>query len=76
MVYSTLKEMNEGGYIRCQGETYVGRQRKVYSLTPDGLNGFRAAGRLRPKMLPQVQEAIVRALILAEERRLVGPRHD
>ncbi|MDP6102769.1 MAG: PadR family transcriptional regulator [Dehalococcoidia bacterium] len=62
MVYSTLKEMMEGGYVECQDETYGGRQRRMCSLTPAGLEAFQAAGRVWQKMLPEVQRTVAQAL--------------
>ena len=47
---------------RGQDETYAGRQRRVCSLTQDGQEAFRAAGRVWEKMLPEVQRTVAQAL--------------
>jgi DNA-binding PadR family transcriptional regulator len=72
MVYSTLKEMTEGGYIVCTEETHAGRQRRVCRLTPDGLEAFQAAGRVWQRMLPQVQKTVAQALP-SEEGQALAP---
>ena len=76
MIYSTLKEMTEGGYIECQEETYGRRLRRVCRLTPEGLKAFQAAGRVWQKMLPQVQKTVAQALSQAEEPQMVATHHD
>lgn len=62
MVYSTLKELTEGGYIESHEEMHGWRQRRVCSLTPTGREAFRAAGRVWQKMLPQLQKTVDQAL--------------
>ena len=74
MVYSTLKEMTEGGYIECREETYGGRQRRVCRLTPKGQEAFQAAGRVWQRMLPQVQRTVAQALAQAGEPELISAR--
>jgi len=61
MVYTTLKDLTEAGYILCVTETHAGRERRVCSMAPLGVEAFRAAGRVWRKMLPQVQETIERS---------------
>ena len=62
MVYSTLKELTQGGYVACATETHGGRQRRVCSLTDAGFEAFRAAGRVWEKMLPTLNGAIAQAM--------------
>lgn len=62
MVYSTMKELVEGGYVECRMEAHRGRQRRVCWLTPLGEESFRAAARVWRKMLPKVEETVVQAL--------------
>ncbi|MBM3941589.1 MAG: arsenite methyltransferase [SAR202 cluster bacterium] len=62
MVYSTMKELVEGGYVECRTEERRGRQRRVCWLTPDGQEALRAAVRVWQKMLPKVQETVAQAL--------------
>ncbi len=58
MVYSTMKELMDGGYVDCRMEEHSGRQRRVCWLTPTGQESFRAAGRVWQKMLPKIQETV------------------
>ena len=46
MVYSSMKELMDGGYVDCRMEEHWGRQRPVCWLTPTGQESFRAAGRV------------------------------
>ena len=62
MVYSTMKELVEGGYAVCRMEEHHGRQRRVCWLTGEGQGAFRAAGLVWQKMLPTVEEAVNQAL--------------
>ena len=62
MVYSTVKELKEGGYVDCRMEEHAGRQRRVCWLTPLGREAFRAAARVWEKMLPTVEGSIAQAL--------------
>lgn len=72
MVYATLKEMIEGGYIECEEETHGGRQRRVCLLTQKGQEAFQAAGRVWQKMLPQVQLTVAQALPQTEGQALTS----
>ena len=73
MVYSTMKELVEGGYVECRMEEHRGRQRRVCWLTADGREALRAAGRVWEKMLPRVQETVAQALAAPpEELSAVG----
>jgi DNA-binding PadR family transcriptional regulator len=58
MVYSTMKELMDGGYVDCRLEEHRGRQRRVCWLTPTGVESFRAAGRVWRKMLPRIEETV------------------
>ena len=62
MVYTTMKELMEGGYVECRIEEFQGRQRRVCWLTPSGEASFRAAARVWKKMLPKVRESVNQAL--------------
>ena len=62
MVYSTMKELMDGGYLECRTEQYGGRQRRVCWLTPAGEESFRAAARVWQKMLPTIEQSVVQAL--------------
>ena len=76
MVYSTMKELVEGGYVVdvahrllasrpyvvYRMEEHLGRKRRVCWLTDEGKEAFRAAGRVWQKMLPTVEETVAQAL--------------
>jgi DNA-binding PadR family transcriptional regulator len=58
MIYPTLRELEEGGYISCEEAEVAGRRRKVCSLTGRGLEAYRAAARAWARALPQIELAI------------------
>ena len=62
MVYSTMKELMEGGYVECRTEEHQGRKRRVCWLTSSGEESFRAAARVWEKMLPKIEGSIAQAL--------------
>ena len=62
MVYSTMKELMDGGYVEFRMEEHRGRQRRVCWLTPTGEESFRAAARVWEKMLPAIKTTIAQAL--------------
>ncbi len=62
MVYSTMKELMDGGYVEYRMEEHRGRQRRVCWLSPSGEESFRAAARVWQKMLPKVEETVEQAL--------------
>jgi len=69
MVYSTVKELIDGGYIVWRNEQHQGRNRRVCWLTPIGRDAFKAAGRVWRKMLPTIQDGVAQALDQAAEPR-------
>ncbi len=62
MVYSTMKDLQYGGYVDCRMEEHQGRQRRVCWLTDSGKEAFRAAARVWKHMLPTVEDCIDKAL--------------
>ena len=62
MVYSTMKELQDGGYVECRTEEHRGRNRRICWLTPSGTEAFEAAARVWRKMLPMVQDCVELAL--------------
>lgn len=42
-IYPALREFEEGGYVTSASEIVQGRERKVYTLTDRGREGFRVA---------------------------------
>ena len=61
MVYATMKELQEGGYVDCRMEEHQGRQRRICWLTPQGVEAFRAAARVWERMLPTVLACVDQA---------------
>jgi len=57
MIYPTLHELLEGGYIECHAESKGGRERKVYALTSKGLESYRVAAEAWDKAIPYLVEA-------------------
>ena len=68
MVYSTMKELLDGGLVECREEEHQGRRRRVCWLTPTGEEAFRAGARVWEKMLPTVDRLIAQALAPAGGR--------
>ena len=62
MVYSTMKDLQYGGYVDCRMEEHQGRLRRVCWLTDSGKEAFRAAARVWKHMLPTVEDCIDKAL--------------
>ena len=62
MVYSTMKELQDGGYVDCRMEIQQGRQRRVSWPTTSGEEVFRAAARAWQRMVPTVEDCIEQAL--------------
>ena len=62
MVYSTMKELMEGGYVEYRDEEHQGRRRRVCWLTPIGEEAFRAAARVWEKMMPTIKDSVAQAL--------------
>lgn len=62
MVYSTMKELQDGDYVDCRMEEHQGRQRRVCWLTLTGEEAFRAAARVWRHMLPTVEDCVGMAL--------------
>lgn len=58
MIYPTLRELEEGGYITCEEAEAGGRRRKVCSLTQRGRTAYEAAARAWSFALPQIERAI------------------
>ena len=62
MVYSTMKELQDNGFVESRMEEHQGRQRRVCWLTPAGEEAFRSAARVWERMLPAVQDCVEQAL--------------
>ncbi len=61
MVYSTMKELQDRGYVESRMEEHLGRKRRVCWLSSSGEQAFQSAARVWERMLPAVQECIEQA---------------
>lgn len=57
MIYPTIRELTEGGYIVCRTEAQGQRRRKVCELTDRGREAFRAAAEVWSAVLPRIRAA-------------------
>ena len=62
MIYPTLREMVDGGYVDCNDEVVGGRTRKVCRLTDKGEEAYRAAATAWQHMLGPLNRAVDAAL--------------
>lgn len=70
MIYPTIRELTDGGYITCRTETQGQRQRKVCELTDRGRAAYRAAAEVWSSVVPALQDAIEAGMKLeAVERK-------
>ena len=58
MIYPTIRELTQGGYIVCRSEVQGRRERKVCELTDKGLRAFRAAAEVWGAVLPAIAGAV------------------
>ncbi len=58
MIYPTLRDLLEGGYIECEVETTGNRERKVCRLTERGHTAYRAAAEAWQRIMPPLAEAV------------------
>ena len=65
MVYSTMKELQDNGYVESRMEEHQGRRRRVCWLTPAGEEAFQSAARVWERMLPAIQDCVAQALYTA-----------
>ncbi|MCH8346789.1 MAG: PadR family transcriptional regulator [Chloroflexi bacterium] len=57
MIYPTIRELSEGGYITCDVERTGARERKVCELTPKGREAYRTAASSWRRILPYLDQA-------------------
>ena len=62
MIYPTIKELVNGGFIQCVDEVHGGRARKVCHLTAKGEEAYRTAARVWASVLPYLQASVEQAL--------------
>ena len=76
MIYPTIRELTEGGYIVCRTEAQGGRQRKVCELTDRGRQAYRAAAEVWSSVLPALREAVEAGLAIEQAGVVaVGTEH-
>ena len=64
MIYPTIKELSEGGYIVCRTESHGRRIRKVCELTDRGRDAYRAAAEVWNAVLPAIRNGVEAGLRL------------
>lgn len=62
MIYPTLRELVDGGYVDCTDEIVAGRRRKVCRLTDKGEEAYRTAATAWQHMLGPLKQAVSAAL--------------
>jgi PadR family transcriptional regulator PadR len=58
MIYPTIRELVNGGYIVCRVEAQGQRERKVCELTERGREAYRSAAEVWGAVLPALREAV------------------
>ena len=58
MIYPALKELVKDGYVETYSESQGARARKVCSLTPKGVQAFKAAAEAWGQVLPHIADAV------------------
>ena len=71
MIYPTIRELTEGGYIICRTEAQGQRQRKVCELTDRGREAYRTAANVWNAVLPGLHTAIEAGISLEAREELV-----
>ena len=69
MIYPTIRDLTQGGYIVCRTEAQGQRERKVCELTDRGRQAYRAAAEVWQAMLPGLRQSIEAGLKIRIERR-------
>lgn len=64
MIYPTIKELSEGGYIVCRTESQGRRKRNVCELTDRGRDAYRAAAEVWSAVLPAIRNGVEAGLTL------------
>ena len=67
MIYPTIRELTEGGYIVCRTESQGQRQRKVCELTDRGRQAYRAAAEVWSAVVPALRDAVEAGLAIEQE---------
>ncbi len=61
MIYPAIKELVEQGYVQTRTEAQGARERKVCTLTPRGVEAFKAAADAWGAVLPHIEAAVKEA---------------
>ena len=68
MIYPTIRELTEGGYIVCRTESQGQRQRKVCELTDRGRQAYRSAAEVWSAVVPALRGAVEAGLAIEGTR--------
>ena len=74
MIYPTIKELRDAGYIECVTESTGGRNRNVCHLTTQGKEAFQTAARVWAGVLPYLRDSIVAGGVDVAEFGVAGDR--
>ena len=66
MIYPTIRELTDGGYIVCRTESQGQRQRKVCELTDRGRQAYRSAAEVWSAVVPALRQAVEAGLAIEE----------
>ena len=69
MIYPTIKELVQGGFVQCVQEIHGGRERNVCHLTAKGLEAYRTAARVWAGVLPYLSASVEQALSEGPKQR-------
>lgn len=62
MIYPTIRELEEGGYISCWVESQGARRRRVCRLTERGMRAYRTAAAAWAGIIPFLEAAVTAGL--------------
>jgi PadR family transcriptional regulator PadR len=61
MIYPMLQELETGGYVELETAVINGRKRKIYSLSPLGVEAYKVSAQAWSMVLPQLETAVKEA---------------
>lgn len=70
MIYPTIRDLTEGGYIVCRTESNGQRRRNVCELTDRGRAAYRAAAEVWSAVLPALHDAVDAGLNVAVKQEV------
>ena len=62
MIYPTIKELVEGGFVECVDDVIDGRKRRMCHLTQKGNDAYRTAAQVWSQVLPYLNDSVRKAI--------------